>query len=58
MTCILEQLKVEILKEGERNIDKLIYNGLKGKARIPTDIIPKTRRCINKHSMALSDTIC
>ena len=28
--------------------------GLKGKARIPTgDLIPKTRRCINQHYMAL-----
>ena len=29
-----------------------MYNGLKGKARIPTDdLIPKNRRCRNHHSM-------
>ena len=32
----------------------LLYKGLKGKARIPTDDpIPKTRRCRNSHSKAL-----
>ena len=31
----------------------LLYKGLKGKARIPTDdLIPKNRRCRNKHSLA------
>ena len=31
----------------------LTTKGLKGKARIPTgDLIPKTRRCRNQHSMA------
>ena len=31
----------------------LLYKGLKGKPRIPTgDLIPKTRRCRNQHSMA------
>ena len=31
----------------------LLYKGLKGKARIPTDdLIPKTRRCRNSHSKA------
>ena len=31
----------------------LLYNGLKGKARIPMDdLIPKTRRCRNHHSLA------
>ena len=31
----------------------LLYKGLKGKARIPTDdLIPNTRRCRNSHSMA------
>ena len=30
----------------------LLYKGLKGKARIPTDdLIPKTRRCRNQHSI-------
>ena len=46
MTGILEQLKWESLKKrrtGNRLI--LLYKGLKGKARIPTDdLIPKTRR--------------
>ena len=31
----------------------LLYKGLKGKARIPTDnLIPKKRRCRNQHSLA------
>ena len=31
----------------------MLYKGLKGKARIPTDgIIPKTRRGRNQHSLA------
>ena len=31
----------------------LLYKGLKGKARVPTDdLIPKTRRCRNSHSKA------
>ena len=31
----------------------LLYKGLKGKARIPTDdLIPKNRRCKNQHSLA------
>ena len=30
----------------------MLYKGLKGKARIPTDdIIPKNRRCRNQHSL-------
>ena len=54
MTGILEQLKWESLKK-RRNDNRLIllYKRLKGKARIPTgDLIPKTRRCRNQHSMA------
>ena len=54
MTCILEQLQWESLKK--RRTDNqliLLYKGLKGKARIPTDdLIPKTGRCRNSHSMA------
>ena len=54
MTGILEQLKWESLKK--RRTDNrliLLYKGLKGKARIPTDdLIPKTRRCRNNHSKA------
>ena len=31
----------------------VLYKGLKGKARIPTDdLIPKNRRCRNQHSLA------
>ena len=55
MTGILEQLMWESLKK--RRTDNrliLLYKGLKGKARIPTDdLIPKTRRCRNSHSMAI-----
>ena len=53
MTGILEELKWETLQK--RRKDKrliLMYKGLKGKARIPTDdLIPKNRRCRNQHSM-------
>ena len=54
MTGILEQLKWENLKKRRRNNRlMLLYKGLKGIARIPTgDLIPKTRRCRNQHSMA------
>ena len=54
MTGILGQLKWESLKK-RRKDDRLIllYKGLKGKASVPTDdLIPKTRRCRNQHSMA------
>ena len=54
MTGILEQLKWESLKK--RRTDNrllLLYKGLKGKARIPTDdLIPKNRHCRNSHSNA------
>ena len=54
MTGILGKLKWESLKKrrkGNRLI--LLYKGLKGKARIPTDdLIPKTRRGRNQHSLA------
>ena len=54
MTGILEQLKWESLKK--RRTDNrliLLYKGLFGKARIPTDdLIPKTRRCRNSHPKA------
>ena len=54
MTCILEQLKWESLKKKKTDYRLiLLYKGLKGKARIPTDeLIPKTRRCRNSPSMA------
>ena len=49
MTGILEQLKWE---KDNRLI--LLYKGLKGKAKIPTDdLIPKTRRGRNQHSLAI-----
>ena len=54
MTGILGQLKWESLKKRrEDNRLILLYKGLKGKARIPTDdLIPKTRRGRNQHSLA------
>ena len=54
MTGILGQLKWESLKKRRKdNRLILLYKGLKGKARIPTDdLIPKTRRCRNQHSLA------
>ena len=54
MTGILGQLKWKSLKK-RRKDDRLIllYKVLKGKARIPTyDLIPKTRRGRNQHSVA------
>ena len=54
MTGILGQLKWESLKK-RRNDNRLIllYKGLKGKARIPTDdLISKTRRGRNQHPLA------
>ena len=54
MTGILGQLKLESLKKRRKNNRLiLLFKGLKGKARIPTDdLIPKVRRCRNQHSMA------
>ena len=54
MTGILEQLKWESLKKWRTdNRLILLYKGLKGSARIPTDdLIPKTRHCRNSHSKA------
>ena len=54
MTDILGQLKWEFLKKRRKdNRFILLYKGLKGKARIPTDdLIPKTRRGRNQHSLA------
>ena len=54
MTGILGQLKWESLKKRRKdNRLILLYNGLKCKARIPTDdLIPKTRRGRNQHSLA------
>ena len=54
MTGILGQLKWETLKKRRKdNRLILLYKGLKGKARIPTDdLIPKARRGRNQHSLA------
>ena len=54
MTDILGQLKWESLKKRRKdNRLILLYKGLKGKARIPTDdLIPKTRHGRNQHSLA------
>ena len=53
MAGILEELKWETLQKRRKdNRLILLYKGLKGKARIPTDeLIPKNRRCRNQHSM-------
>ena len=59
MTGILGQLKLESLKK-RRKYNRLIllYKGLKGKASEPTDnLIPKTRRCKNQHSMIFQTPI-
>ena len=54
MTGILGKLKWESLKKRRKdNRLILLYKGLKGKVRIPTDdLIPKTRRGRNQHSLA------
>ena len=54
MTGILGQLKWESLKKRRKNNRLiLLYKGLKGKASTPTyDLIPKTRRGRNQHSVA------
>ena len=59
MTDILVQLKWESLKKRRKdNRLILLYKGLKGKASLPTDdLIPKTRRCRNQHSMAFQTPI-
>ena len=53
ITDILEELKWETLQKRRKdNRLILLYKGLKGKARIPTDdLIPKIRRCRNQHSL-------
>ena len=54
ITGILGQLKWESLKKRRKdNRLILLYKGLKGKAKIPTDdLIPKTRHGRNQHSLA------
>ena len=53
MTGILEELKWETLQKRRKdNRLILLYEGLKGKAGIPTDdLIPKNRLCRNQHSL-------
>ena len=59
MIGILGQLKWESLKKRRKdNRFILLYKGLKGKVSIPTnDLIPKTRRSRNQHSMAFQTPI-
>ena len=54
MTGILKKLKWESLQKRRKdNRIILLYKGLKGRAKIPTDdLIPKNRRCRNQHSLA------
>ena len=54
MIGILGQLKWESLKKRRKDSRLiLLYKGLKGKARKPTDdLIPKNRSCRNQHSLA------
>ena len=51
---ILKKLKWESLQKRRKdNRIILLYKGLKGRAKIPTDdLIPKNRRCRNQHSLA------
>ena len=59
VTGIYGQLKWESLKKRRKdNRLILLYKGLKGKASVPTDdIIPKTRRARNQHSMVFQTPI-
>ena len=59
MTGILVQLKwISLKKRRKDNRLILLYKGLKGKASVSTDdLIPKTRRCRNQHSMAFQTPI-
>ena len=54
MTGIIGQLKWKPLKKRRKdNIFILLYKGLRGKARIPTDdLIPKSKSCRNQQPMA------
>ena len=59
ITGILGQLKWESLKKRRKdNRLILLFKGLKGKASVPTDdLIPKTRRARNQHSMEFQTPI-
>ena len=54
MTDILKKIKWESLQKRRKdNRIILLYKGLKGRAKIPTDDLnPKNRRCRNQHSLA------
>ena len=60
MTGILGQLKWESLKKRRKDSRLiLLYKGLKGEVSVPTDdLIPKTRRCRNQHSMTFQLSDC
>ena len=53
------QLKWESLKKRRKDNGLiLLYKGLKGKAKIPTDdLIPKTRHGRNQHSLAFQRSL-
>ena len=59
MTGIFWTVKMGIPQEKRKdNRLILLYKGLEGKASVPTDdLIPKTRRCRNQHSMAFQTPI-
>ena len=50
----MKKLKWESLQKRRKdNRIILLYKGLKGRAKIPTDdLVPKNRRCRNQHSLA------
>ena len=56
MTDILKKTKMGIPAEKKDNIIILLYKGLKGRAKIPTDdLIPKNRRCRKSTLLGISD---
>ena len=58
LTGILGQLKWESLKKRRKDNRLILLKGLKDKASVPTDdLIPKTRRARNQHSMAFQTPI-
>ena len=51
--ALLKQKWESLQKRRKDNRIILLYKGLKGRAKIPTDdLIPKNRRCRNQHSLA------
>ena len=59
MTGTLGQLKWDSIKKRRKdNRLILLYKGIKGKASVPVDdLISKSRRCRNRHSMAFPTPI-